>query len=151
MACLDGKMSAFYKVRLLHICACLHTLTGTREFENCFSGRTQPCELQIQAQCTDYLLWRVIGVCEHNCRVWNIGMILQNVGPVAYPWVHAPHANGFHVITITVKRVGFGVIRFWTKILEPAQALSTWRFNLNGRTRLRYHMWYFTPSFKFGK
>jgi len=47
------------------------------------------------------LLWRVLGLCKHNCRVWNLGIIIENVGPVARPWAHG---QCFHVIATTMYR-----------------------------------------------
>ena len=64
-------------------CAYLQTPTGSREFENCSDGR--PTTWTSSSSSMLKLLWRVLGLCKHNCRVWNLGIIIENVRPVARP------------------------------------------------------------------
>ena len=80
-------------------CAYLQTPTGLREFENCSDGR--PTTWTSSSSSMLKLLWRVLGLCKHNCRVWNLGIIIENVGPVARPWAHG---QCFHVIATTMYR-----------------------------------------------
>ena len=80
-------------------CAYLQTPTGSREFENCSDGR--PTTWTSSSSSMLKLLWRVLGLCKHNCRVWNLGIIIENVGPVARPWAHG---QCFHVIATTMYR-----------------------------------------------
>ena len=80
MACLARKTGAFKKSGCC-ACAYLQTPTGSREFEKCSVGR--PTTWTSSSSQMLKLLWRVLGICKHNYRVWNLGIIVENGGPIA--------------------------------------------------------------------
>ena len=100
MACLASKITTFNKVQLLRVGISTYPGRPERVWE-LFWWKI-PTMWTSSSSSMRKLMWRVLEIWKHIDRVWNLGIIVQNVGPVARRWAHGQHSNGFHVIASTV-------------------------------------------------